>query len=148
MTEDLRLVPTDVPEIDTEHVLQLQILDTIENALRNGRRHEALDLTKKLRDFTEAHFAGEQILMRFHSYPDYWTHEREHGFLLDDLARIIGRLERQDDADLAAEAGSLRRWLLSHIRTADQAFAVYLRNAPASASVAAPGAEPDRREPN
>jgi len=90
-------------------------------------RDTALALMKRLDDYTDAHFASEQILMRLYAYPNYATHEAEHGRLLAEFQRIHKGLAFDERADLAESLSGLRRWLLTHIQTADKTFAEYIR---------------------
>lgn len=89
-------------------------------------RESALELLEKLDDYSEAHFAAEQILMRRHSYPGYHTHVADHGRLTDELRVLRARISSEDVQDLPAEAETLRRWLLNHIRSADRSFAAWV----------------------
>jgi hemerythrin len=123
-------------ETESEHALQIQLLHSIEQALEAGDRLRALNLLAQLEDFSDAHFAAEQILMRYHSYPGYRAHELEHGKLLEELRRIRDRIEEGGGIELVAEARAIRQWLMAHIETADRAFAEFVRGA--STSPAAP----------
>ena len=116
-----------IPEIDNEHSVQIELLRGVEKAVALLDRDTALALMKRLDDYTDAHFASEQILMRLHSYPNYATHEGEHGQLLAEFRRIHTRLAFDERADLAQSLSGLRRWLLTHIQTADKAFAEFIR---------------------
>lgn len=137
----MNLTPSPEPvvtlaETESEHALQIQLLHSIERALEASDALRALNLLAQLEDFSDAHFAAEQILMRYHSYPGYQAHELEHGKLLEELRRIRDRIEDQDGSELVTEARAIRNWLMSHIETADQAFAEFVRGA--STSPAAP----------
>ncbi|MFN2443618.1 MAG: bacteriohemerythrin [Thermoanaerobaculia bacterium] len=123
-------------ETESEHALQIQLLHSIEQALEASDGLRALNLLAQLEDFSDAHFAAEQILMRYHSYPGYQAHELEHGKLLEELRRIRDRVEEGDGTALVAEARAIRKWLMTHIDTADRAFAEFVRGA--STSPAAP----------
>jgi hemerythrin len=116
-----------VPEIDREHSVQIELLREVERAVHSLDRDTALSLMKRLDDYTDAHFASEQILMRLHAYPNYATHEGEHGALLAEFQRIHKRLAFDERADLAESLSGLRRWLLTHIQTSDRAFAEFIR---------------------
>lgn len=116
-------------ETESEHALQIQLLHSIERALESSDRLRALNLLAQLEDFSDAHFAAEQILMRYHSYPGYQAHELEHGKLLEELRRIRDRIEERDGSTLVTDARAVRNWLMSHIDTADRAFAEFVRGA-------------------
>ena len=114
-----------IPEIDAEHVLQVQILGAISDALREGDREQARALIRQLEDVTAAHFIAEQLLMRLHAYPAYQAHQHEHDRLIEELQRLEAQIA--DGAnDAPATTRSLERWLVHHILTADKAFGNYL----------------------
>ena len=116
-----------VPDIDNEHSVQLELLRDVERAIAALDRETALQLMKRLDDYTDAHFASEQILMRLHAYPNYAAHEAEHGQLLAEFQRLHKRVAFDERADLNEALLNLRRWLLTHIQTADRAFGEYIR---------------------
>ena len=114
-----------ISELDTEHMLQAQILASIRDALVTDDWSQASDLVRRLQDVTEAHFVAEQLLMRLHAYPAFNAHEREHDQLLDDL-RALEESVVSGETGLDAAFRSLELWLVHHIHTADKAFAAYL----------------------
>lgn len=116
-------------EIDETHQLQVQLLEEIEAVLIEQNRESALELLQRLDDYSEAHFAAEQILMRRHSYPGYHTHVADHARLIDELRALRNRISGEDLAALPAETETIRRWLLGHIRSADRSFAAWIEQA-------------------
>lgn len=118
------------PTVDGEHATQLQLLDSIEQALAAGDRERALEAIFQLDVLTEAHFASEQILMRRHSYPGYWRHEEEHGHLMEELLDLRERIGGAEPTHLAAEAGAIRAWLMSHMLSSDASFAAFIAASP------------------
>ena len=125
--EDFRTGDSDV---DGEHSAQLRLLEGIEKALAGGDRARAIELITELDIITEAHFASEQILMRRHSYPGYYRHEEEHGHLLGELIDLRERISGAEPTHLAAEAGAIRSWLLSHMLSSDVTFARFVIQSP------------------
>ena len=117
-----------VPEMDSEHSIQIELLHELERAIAALDRQSALTIMTRLGDYTNAHFASEQILMRLHAYPRYAEHEAEHGRLLAELQRMQLRLAFDDRADLVAALRAIRAWLMKHIQIADRQFADYIRS--------------------
>ena len=113
--------------IDGEHQLQIDLVNALEDTLERGRpREEAEDLLRQLEDFTNMHFMSEELMMRFHSYPEMHAHADEHRQLLEHLRSLRERFER-DDLPLTFETiRSLRRWLGVHIRTMDRKLADHI----------------------
>ena len=118
---------TGVDEMDREHALELQIVRSIQKALAGGDRSQVPELLQQLEDFTNAHFLGEQLLMRMHAYPGYQAHQDEHDHLMSELAELARSIETGDPADSAQQAEKLERWLVTHIQSEDQTLAVYLK---------------------
>ena len=123
-------------QVDSEHALQVQMLRDIEAALAESRRDRARELMTALQEFTEAHFATEQILMRLHSYPGYGEHEAQHGELLEQFSVLEKGIATGAEAELPAASSAIRQWLTHHIGTADRAFVEYLQSS--AAPIAAP----------
>lgn len=118
---------TGVEEIDQEHALELQIVRSIQTALGTKNRQQLGELLQQLEDFTNAHFLGEQLLMRLHAYPGYQAHQEEHDNLMRELKELSQRLLTQESSDPAKEAENLERWLITHIQSEDQALAEFLK---------------------
>jgi hemerythrin-like metal-binding protein len=118
---------TGVEEIDQEHALELQIVRSIRTTLATDDREKLGELLARLEDFTNAHFLGEQLLMRLHAYPGYQAHQEEHDNLMTELRELSQRLLTQESIDPDQEAENLERWLITHIQSEDQALAEYLK---------------------
>ncbi|MGE0454951.1 MAG: bacteriohemerythrin [Vicinamibacteria bacterium] len=117
---------TGIVAIDAEHAVQLAQVDAVIAALSQGRpADEVAAAVERLAGYTEAHFLGEQLLMRQEAYPAYEQHLQEHD-------RLIGRLRELKllcaKGPLSGDEPALfRDWLLAHIQTEDIALAGYLR---------------------
>lgn len=114
--------------MEAEHRVQLELLQSLQEALAQGDedRSASSDLLKRLLEYSEAHFLSEQLLMRLHAYPAYQAHVQEHDRLIETLRAL------SDDwtAGGGEAAGNLLRsvegWLLTHMKTTDEALAAYL----------------------
>ena len=124
----LRAVGT--ADVEAEHALQYKLLAEAERLLESGDRMAAREVIAQLHAYSDAHFASEQVLMRLHSYPGYAAHEREHGELLHSVDTLLANFDAED---LSNAAGSLRRWLTSHIHHSDQSFVDFMNGATARA---------------
>ena len=66
-------------DIDSEHRVQIGLMDALEQAVREGRKGARIDeLLERLLDYSRVHFLSEQLLMRLHAYPDYENHVEDH----------------------------------------------------------------------
>lgn len=110
-----------------EHRLQLDMLAAIRKAISDKSGREEVDtLLERLAEYTEIHFASEQMLMRLYAYPAYQGHVDEHDRTLTwlDTLRVTWR---GGDGELAIDtANELTQWIEGHMRRADRAFETYL----------------------
>ncbi len=121
---DLRL---DVPSIDVEHALQVDLVEALGRAVSEGKSREVADeILEKLLDLTRVHFLAEELMMRMEGYPGYEAHLAEHGELLAELLKLRSARERSDRPMTPDAVDGLRSWLAGHIRTQDRAFAAFL----------------------
>ena len=114
-----------ISDVEAEHALQYKLLAEAERLLREGDGAGARDVIKQLHDYSDVHFASEQLLMRLVSYPGYNAHEREHGDLLTALRNLLDTFMIEDASRASA---ALRAWLTTHIQHSDQAFLEFVRS--------------------
>ena len=127
--------PVGTEDLDAEHALQYKLLAEVERLLAEENEAAARDVIRRLYDYSEAHFASEQVLMRLHSYPGYLAHEREHGDLLVALQSLLSSVGVESSS---TSASALRRWLSGHIHHADQAFVDFLKASAGQRDASAP----------
>ena len=121
---DMRL---DVPSIDAEHALQIDLVDALGRAAAEGKSREVADeILEKLLDYTRVHFLAEELMMRMESYPGYEAHLGEHGELLAELQKLRAAHERGALPMTLITVDGLKSWLAGHVRTQDRAFANFL----------------------
>lgn len=118
-----------MPEMEAEHELLIAILHEIKEALAEGRRDAIPAQLARFEDAAAAHFMEEQSLMRLHTYPGYAAHEQEHDDLIAELRDLSGRISDGQLSDLAQAAEKLETWLMSHMKTTDEALEEFLREA-------------------
>lgn len=113
--------------IVNEHRLQLDMLAAVRKAIGDEGGREHVDaLLERLAEYTEVHFASEQMLMRLYAYPAYQGHVDEHDRTLTWLDTLRASW-RSGDGETAMEAASeLSHWIEGHMRRADRAFETYL----------------------
>ena len=130
MGENGGAVPVRVGEkmIDAEHDLQMQLLDSLSQAIQRGGELSPMKyILEQFIEFSDMHFLSEQLVMRLHGYPGYEPHLEEHTRLMKKVREIRANLvkgERQPSLVLVEE---LRAWLIEHIATEDAAFGTFLR---------------------
>jgi hemerythrin len=112
--------------IDGEHHLQIDLVNAIALALEAGEARQARSLLDQLLDYTNVHFASEELLMRYRDYPQYAAHEQEHRRLLDELERLRSAVLSRDGARASAALDDIRRWFAAHVLGPDRRLATHL----------------------
>jgi hemerythrin len=113
--------------IDREHIVQVELLDTLHEAIRAGRgATEVAELLERLVDYSQVHFLSEQLLMRLHAYPDYEPHLQEHDRMIQSLGRLRSRIVEAGVESTLPLLDTLREDLLAHIRRQDRQLGSYL----------------------
>lgn len=132
LDRDLRL---DVPALDAEHALQIDLVEALGRAVAEGKSREVADeILEKLLDYTRVHFLAEELMMRMEGYPGYEAHHGEHGELLAELQKLRAAYEGGELPMTHVAVAGLRSWLSGHVRTQDRAFANFLASKAAGRS--------------
>ena len=120
-------IGTGVESMDVEHRLQVSLVNALDEVIRSGRDDALAERTlQQLIDFTSVHFHSEELMMRLYSYPQLDNHALAHAKLMENVERIREHHRRGDQVEAADTIGELRGWLVNHIKSMDQAFALWL----------------------
>ena len=128
--DTLHAAPLKIGEttIDAEHELQMQLLDSLTEALeRGGDFSPTRYVLEQFIEFSDMHFLSEQLVMRLHGYPGYEAHLEEHTRLMKKAREIREDVFRGEKAPSLQLIHELRDWLLHHIATEDVAFGEFLK---------------------
>jgi hemerythrin len=123
-------VPPRVGEssIDSEHDLQMQLLDSLAQALEKGDDFSAAKhVLEQFIEFSDMHFLSEQLVMRLHNYPAYEIHLEEHTRLMKKVREIKEAVFQGQRAPGLQLIQELREWLIDHIASEDVAFGEFLQ---------------------
>jgi len=119
-------IGTGVESMDTEHRLQVSLVNALEELVRQNTDPALVAKTlTQLVDFTSVHFLSEELMMRLYAYPQHDAHKAEHGRLTDNVADIRRSVEAGEVKAALHTIDELHRWLADHIRSMDQAFALW-----------------------
>ena len=114
--------------IDSEHDLQMQLLDSRAQALERGSDFSAArHVLEQFIEFSDMHFLSEQLVMRLHGYPGYEPHLEEHTRLMKKVREIRCNLMRGENQPSLVLVQELKEWLMTHIATEDVAFGAFLK---------------------
>ena len=123
-------VPVRVGEnsIDAEHDLQMQLLDSLSQAIQRGRELSPMKyILEQFIEFSDMHFLSEQLVMRLHGYPGYQPHLEEHTRLMKKVREIRANLMKGEHEPSLVLVKELREWLVQHIASEDAAFGTFLK---------------------
>ena len=113
--------------LDREHNVQLELLAAyriiIEDPASCAKRSELLE---QLHDYTKAHFASEELLMRLYSYPRYQEHVADHQLALIQIEALRAADDTQAANGAIAAADDLVDSLCDHIVGADRALGQFI----------------------
>src|ERR1700757_3287540 len=114
--------------IDAEHDLQMQLLDSLSQAIHRGGELSPMKyILEQFIEFSDMHFLSEQLVMRLNSYPGYEQHLEEHTRLMKKVREIREIIIRGEKVPSLETIQELRDWLLNHIATEDAAFGEFIR---------------------
>lgn len=115
-------VADDSPTVDREHQVQMRLMQAVTQAIAAGE--DPTDLLAQLGHYTQAHFLGEELLMRLHAYLDFDDHADDHARMIEWLEQLSAR--RGDRQAMAEAARELSTILERHIATRDRALHEFL----------------------
>ena len=119
-----------IGSVDAQHQNLFAIARELHGAMTSGQGKAAMGrILDRLIQYTAAHFAHEERLMRLADYPGLETHRSEH----EALTRKVMELQREFAAGKSSISVQvlqfLRTWLQQHIQHSDLDYAPYLKQA-------------------
>jgi hemerythrin len=129
VNKTLQEVPrTGESSVDSEHDLQMQLLDSLAQTLAQGGDFSpAKHVLEQFIEFSDMHFLSEQLVMRLHNYPAYEIHLEEHTRLMKKVREIRDAVFQGQRAPSLQMVQELRDWLIDHIASEDVAFGQFLQ---------------------
>src|SRR5271165_6058564 len=114
--------------IDAEHDLQMQLLDSLSQAIQRGGELSPMKyILEQFIEFSDMHFLSEQLVMRLHGYPGYEPHLEEHTRLMKKVREIRANLMKGEHQPSLVLVAELKEWLVVHIATEDVTFGQFLK---------------------
>jgi hemerythrin-like metal-binding protein len=120
-----------VGSIDTDHKVLISLINQLDDAIRGGEPKQTVSrVLDALLDYTNYHFAREELLMRACAYPDIEAHARTHATLRAQVHDIRNRYRRNPESIHAREVlAFLKNWLTAHIVGRDKLYAPFMQSA-------------------
>jgi hemerythrin-like metal-binding protein len=115
-----------IAKIDKEHQGLVEMLNTLHGEMLAGRGKDVLGPTLgKLIQYTQTHFAGEELLFRIHAYPQAADHKKEHDAFTAKAKALEVDFKSGKAAITSDLMNFLRDWLTKHILGADMQYKPY-----------------------
>ncbi len=113
---------TGIDVIDHQHRQIMDFINHLHDATAGGDRTAIGGIIDGLVDYTLSHFAFEETLMEDSGYEFFRPHKKVHDIFVRRVAEMQTRFK--DGENVTDELHRLlSRWLFSHIRSEDAAFA-------------------------
>jgi hemerythrin len=123
-TDDLSV---GIDRIDEQHLKLIEILQGLEDAIRDGRDADTIeDTIVNLFNYARVHFKAEEEMLRKHKYPEEKLHELEHSKFIAKAFEFRENFDAKRPGLNLELANFLSGWILSHIQVTDQRYTKYL----------------------
>ncbi|MBN2509195.1 MAG: bacteriohemerythrin, partial [Spirochaetales bacterium] len=105
-----------VDEFDDQHKVLIGLIQELYTHMEEGRGDQILkDTLKKLIDYTQYHFATEEMNFDAYAYPDADAHKAQHLFLLKKAGQLYADLDGGASVLSSEVLDFLQDWVLNHI---------------------------------
>jgi len=113
---------TGIEEIDNQHQRIVEMINHLYDAEQNGDKNEIREVLVDLADYTQSHFAFEETLMEDAGYRFSRAHKKVHELFIRRVEEYRMRFDAGENI-VQELHDTLSRWLFSHIRNEDAAYA-------------------------
>ena len=118
---------TGIGSIDAQHQTLFQLAGKLHQAMTEGQGRAALGpILERLVQYTKAHFAHEERLMRLHDYPDLAAHRAQHEALTRQVSEFAAKFQAGNASITVQVLQFLRNWLVDHIKGRVMKYAPFL----------------------
>lgn len=115
-----------VEEIDAQHKMLFEILNSLALAMQVNRGREAIGYTlDSLFDYSVYHFSTEEKYFEELNYPDSFKHKQEHDRFVESLIRFRDDFKTGKNLVSVELLNFLRNWIKDHIQGSDKKFGPY-----------------------
>jgi hemerythrin len=117
-----------IGSIDAQHQNLFAIGRELFAAMSAGRGKAVLaQVLDRLVQYTTAHFAHEERLLKLHNYRDYAAHKAEHDALVKQVLQFQAEFARGQAMMSVQLLQFIKDWLEKHINGSDKKYAPALR---------------------
>ena len=118
-----------IEDIDKDHKLLVNLLNLLHDSVADGQGKETVgSVLNSLSDYTDYHFAREEIMLKACNYPDLEGHIKAHESLRARVHEVRKDYEQGDSADIDHYVLEfLKDWLQAHILGRDMLYQACMR---------------------
>jgi hemerythrin-like metal-binding protein len=124
----LELLALDVPEIDGDHRVMLELNRAARRAARDGDPDRCKSYLKRLVAFAADHFVREEAFLRRHAHPDVQRHSEHHSRIMDGARGLVPTLDEASDDDLRHACDALLGFIMDDIGRCDAGLKTFVRS--------------------
>ncbi len=118
-----------VNQIDTQHKKIVDMLNSMNEAMKQGKANEMLDKTVgELLDYTKTHLTFEEGLMKRHNYPQAVGHLDFHAKFIKEINDLHDGFKKGNVGLAIKIMNLLKDWLSNHIMETDKRLGAYLNS--------------------
>ncbi len=118
-----------VEQIDAEHKQLVAMLNTLYEAMYQGKGKDSLDqILQGLIRYCQTHFASEERLMRMHGYPEYHQHKTIHRKMAQQVLKLQDEFQSGRLVSPIQISNFLKDWLSKHILGTDMKYASFFQD--------------------
>lgn len=115
-----------IDEVDSEHIILVDMLNRTQELLNQNKRAEALDyFSETLSLYVHEHFTNEEAFMASFDFPDLDRHKVIHSNFRRSVDSLKPKIISGDDAAFRQALRDTYMWVVSHIGGADKEYADY-----------------------
>ncbi len=120
---------TGVPEMDEEHKLLINMLNSVYEMLRKGEREKACNyFISTLMEYVETHLTHEEEFMERIGYPELERHKKAHEIFKREISKLCDPVKEGDPHEFATALSMCWGWLFSHIQKTDRKYGEYYKS--------------------
>ena len=112
-----------VVEIDRQHKILIQIINDLNEAMRQRQGKEVMEKTiEGLLRYAKTHFATEERYFDKYGYPDAAAHKKEHALFVEKASEFKQGFEKGQITLSVQVMDFLSNWLKQHIQGNDKKY--------------------------
>jgi len=116
-----------IASIDVQHRTLFELSAKLHQAMSAGQGKAVVGpILERLLEYTKAHFAHEERLLRLHDYPDFQAHKTQHDALTKQVVDFNAKFRSGHAAITVQLLQFLKNWLVDHIKGCDMKYAPHL----------------------